>query len=114
MQSRLLIVDDDREMREALGESLSVDGHACELAEDGAAALEMLDLRTFDLVIADVLMEDMSGLELLDRLRRTHPVLPFIVITGKGGIHQAEWLLAQASAGCFERPAASPASTPSM
>jgi DNA-binding NtrC family response regulator len=89
MQPRLVIVDDDREMREALGTFFSGDGHACELAENGAAALEMVGLQTFDVVIADVLMEGMTGLELLDRLRRTHPALPLIVITGKGGIHQA-------------------------
>jgi two-component system response regulator HydG len=89
MQSRLLIVDDDRDMREALGSLLSDEGHTCELAEDAAAALDIVDAQTFDVVICDVLMEGMSGLELLDRLRRSHPALPFIVITGAGGVHQA-------------------------
>ena len=89
MQSRLLIVDDDRDMREALGNLLSDEGHACELAEDAAAALDIVDAQTFDVVICDVRMQGMSGLELLDRLRRSHPALPFIVITGAGGVHQA-------------------------
>ena len=89
MQSRLLIVDDDNEMREALGNLFSDEGHACEVAADAVAALELVDSRTFDVVICDVLMEGMSGLELLDRLRRTHPALPFVVITGKGGVNQA-------------------------
>jgi two-component system, NtrC family, response regulator HydG len=89
MQSRLLVVDDDRDMREALGGLLSGDGHACEVAPDAAAALELVDTRTFDVVICDVIMEGMGGLELLDRLRRTHPALPFIVITGKGDVDQA-------------------------
>ncbi len=88
-QSRLLIVDDDREMREALGNLFSSEGHTCELAADATAALDIADLQTFDVVICDVLMEGMSGLELLDRFRRSHPALPFIVITGAGGIHQA-------------------------
>jgi two-component system response regulator HydG len=89
MQARLLIVDDDRDMREALGTLLSDEGHTCELAEDAAAALDIVDVQTFDVVICDVRMEGMSGLELLDRLRRSHPALPFIVITGAGGVHQA-------------------------
>jgi two-component system response regulator HydG len=89
MQSRLLIVDDDDEMREALGNLFSGEGHACEVAADAVAALELVDSRTFDVVICDVLMQGMSGLELLDRLRRTHPALPFVVITGKGGVNQA-------------------------
>jgi two-component system response regulator HydG len=89
MQSRLLIVDDDREMRQMLGNLFAGEGHACELAADAAAALEIVGAQTFDVVICDVLMEGMSGLELLDRLRRTHPALPFIVITGKGGVIEA-------------------------
>jgi two-component system response regulator HydG len=89
MQSRLLIVDDDRDMREALGSLLSDEEHTCELAEDAAAALDIVDVQTFDVVICDVRMEGMSGLELLDRLRRSHPALPFIVITGAGGVHEA-------------------------
>jgi two-component system response regulator HydG len=89
MQSRLLIVDDDREMREVLGNFFSAEGLTCELAENAAAALEIVDGQTFDVVICDVVMRGMSGLELLDRLRLSHPALPFIVITGEGGIHQA-------------------------
>src|SRR5579859_3314392 len=89
MPSRVLIVDDDAEMREALGEVVSSDGHGCELAADAIAALEIVDRQALDVVICDVVMDGMSGLELLDRLKRTRPALPFIVITGAGGIQQA-------------------------
>src|SRR5580658_3140660 len=89
MQSRVLIVDDDVEMREAVAGLFSADGHACELAGDAIAALEVVDRQTFDAVICDVVMEGMSGLELVDRVKRTHPALPVILITGKGGVSQA-------------------------
>jgi two-component system response regulator HydG len=89
MESRVLIVDDDPEMREALATVFSVDGHGCELAGDAVAALEVVDRQTFDVVVCDVVMEGMSGLELLDRVKRTHPALPVILITGKGGVQQA-------------------------
>ncbi len=89
MQSRVLIVDDDPEMREALGLVFSVDGHACELAADAVAALEVVDRETFDVVISDVVMDGMSGLELLDRLKRTPPALPGVGITAAGGGSQA-------------------------
>jgi two-component system response regulator HydG len=89
MQSRLLIVDDDREMREVLGTLLSGEGHTCELAASAATALKIVEDQTFDVVVCDVVMDGMSGLDLLDRLRRTHPALPFIVITGNGDIPQA-------------------------
>jgi two-component system response regulator HydG len=88
-QSRVLIVDDDAEMREALKAVLSADGHACELAADATAALEIVGRQTFDVVISDIRMDGMNGLELLDRVKRSHPALPFIAITGSGGIQQA-------------------------
>jgi two-component system, NtrC family, response regulator HydG len=89
MHSRLLIVEDDREMREGLGTFFSNAGLTCELAANAVSALEIVDVKTFDVVICDIRMEGMTGLELLDRLRRTHPALPFIVITGAGDIPQA-------------------------
>jgi len=89
MHARVLIVDDDAEMREALELVCSVDGYGCQLAPDAATALEIVDRQTFDVVISDVRMDGMSGLELLDRVRHTHPALPFIVVTGAGGIPQA-------------------------
>ena len=89
MQSRLLIVDDDRDMRDALGSLFSAEGHACELAADATSALDLVQNHTFDAVVSDVLMEGMDGLELLDRIKETHPALPVIVITAVGGIQQA-------------------------
>jgi two-component system response regulator HydG len=89
MQSRVLIVDDDVEMREALETLFSGEGHACELAPNAAAALEIFERQTFDVVISDVRMDGMDGLELLDRVKRSHPALPFIIITAAGAIPQA-------------------------
>jgi two-component system response regulator HydG len=89
MQSRLLIVDDDDEMRDALSRLLSGQGHACEVAADAASALGLVDQQTFDAVVSDIRMEGMDGLELLDRIKRDHPALPVVLVTGAGGIQQA-------------------------
>jgi two-component system response regulator HydG len=89
MQSRLLIVDDDPEMREALGGLFAHAGHSCELVPDAASALELIDQQTFDAVVSDVIMEGMTGLELLDRIKMSHPALPVVVVTGAGGVAQA-------------------------
>jgi len=88
-QSRVLVVDDDAEMRLALGLVFSAAGHTCEVVGDAIAALEVVDRQTFDVVVSDVVMEGMNGLELLDRIKRTHPALPVVVMTGAGGIPQA-------------------------
>jgi two-component system, NtrC family, response regulator HydG len=90
LRSRILIVDDDAETRDALGIFLSGQGHECELAADAATALRVVKSSSVDAVVCDLRMEGMSGLELLDRLKRTHPAVPFVVITGMaGGIHDA-------------------------
>lgn len=60
-QSRMLIVDDDAGMREALGAMFAADAHDCELAADAIAALGMVERQTFDVVICDVVMDGMSG-----------------------------------------------------
>jgi two-component system response regulator HydG len=89
MQARMLIVDDDRGMRETLRALFSSDGYACELAPDASAALDIMDRLPLDVVVSDVRMEGMNGLELLDRVKRSHPGLPFIVITAAGAPRQA-------------------------
>jgi two-component system response regulator HydG len=89
MRSRVLVVDDDADIREALRGLFSVDDHDCEVAPDAATALAIVDRQTFDIVISDIRMEGMSGLELLGVVRKSHPALPVILITGLGGIPQA-------------------------
>jgi len=89
MQSRVLIVDDDRDTIETLEGVLSADGHACELAPDAATAIRSVDGLGCDVVVSDVVMDGMDGLELLDRVKRSHPALPFILVTGRGGVPQA-------------------------
>jgi two-component system, NtrC family, response regulator HydG len=89
MQSRVLIVDDDRETSETLEDVLSADGHACELAADAATAIRSVDGLSCDVVVSDVGMEGVNGLELLDWVKRSHPALPFILVTGRGDVPQA-------------------------
>jgi two-component system, NtrC family, response regulator HydG len=89
LRSRVLIVDDDAEMRDALGMFFAGEGHECELAADAAAALGVVERLSVDAVICDVRMEGMNGFELLDRVKRAHPALPVVVITAMGRIHDA-------------------------
>jgi two-component system response regulator HydG len=89
MNARVLIVDDDLDMREALGTVFSRDGQSCEVVSSGTAALDIINRKTFDAVVCDVRMHGMSGLELLDRVRKSRPALPFILMTGAGAVHDA-------------------------
>jgi two-component system response regulator HydG len=104
MLSRVLIVDDDAEMREALEHMFASEAHECQSAADAAAALEIVERQTFDVVICDVVMDGMSGLELLDRVKLTHPALPFVVMTGVGGVRQAVDALKRGAFQYIEKP----------
>src|SRR5580704_1691976 len=89
MQSRLLIVDDDPDMREALANLFSGQGHACEVAGDAVSALALVAKQTFNAIVSDIIMDGMDGLELLARVKRSHPSLPVVLITAAGGVSQA-------------------------
>jgi two-component system response regulator HydG len=101
---RLLIVDDDRDMREALSSLFTGGGHSCELAADAATALDLADQKTFDAVVSDVRMEGMDGLDMLDRLRQSHPALPVVMITAAGGVHQAVEAIKRGAFGYLLKP----------
>ncbi len=82
----LLVVDDNEMNREMLSRRLSKRGHTVAVAEDGQRALEMIKGEEFDLVLLDVMMPRISGLEVLKRLRQAYSVLelPIIMVTAKG------------------------------
>lgn len=85
MASRLLVVDDNEDNRDMLARRLQRRGYEVETAEDGATALAMIEREPFDLVILDIMMPGMSGLEVLERLRETYPraELPILMATAK-------------------------------
>lgn len=89
MKTNILVVDDDMHMRLALKESLSKAGYAISLAEDGMAAVESVRQRPCDLIITDVRMPRKNGLELLQSIRAGESLIPVILITGYGTVHDA-------------------------
>lgn len=78
---RLLIVDDEQSMRELLQHVLEREGYHVETAENGRVALERMKERPFDLVISDIQMPDMTGIELLEHVRSSSPETVVIMIT---------------------------------
>jgi len=84
--TRILIVDDELIMRESLGGWLERDGHEIEKAESGEKALDIIADRHFDILLVDIKMEGMSGLDLLKQIRETDPDTAVIMITAYGSI----------------------------
>lgn len=91
--SRILIIDDEKAVRETLRDFLISAGHLVELAENGREALELMEDRdaAFDLIIMDVFMPEVDGIELVQILaeRESHP--PIITISGGGGVVPPNW-----------------------
>jgi two-component system, NtrC family, response regulator AtoC len=89
MRRRILIVDDERNIRKVLQAHLHRDGFDVDTAENGAIALEKLKEDTFDLVVTDLRMPEMDGMELLAACRQGWPGLPVILITAHGTVDSA-------------------------
>ena len=84
---RILIVDDNKEHREALGRVLTQAGyHVVGLASDGKDALALLGRTPVDLIIADLRMPGMGGLELLKRVKPRWPSIQVIILTAFGDV----------------------------
>src|SRR5918996_3975907 len=79
--ARILVVDDAQSMRELLGIVLRREGHDVAVAENGAEALELLQQRSFDLLISDIKMPDMTGIDVLRAARAVDIDLTTILIT---------------------------------
>src|SRR3990172_4820559 len=79
---RVLIIDDEPGLREILSEALRLDGHEVVTADSGRAALGAFARRAFDLVLTDLGMPDISGVELARELKATRPDLPVGLISG--------------------------------
>ena len=88
-KQKVLIVEDDAELREALVTTLEVARYRVIEAASGEEALEKLVRTPADLVISDVQMPGMDGIELLGEIQRQHPGVPVLLMTAYGRIEQA-------------------------
>ena len=86
---RVLVVDDDRAVRAALAVNLAKAGIEVTLAENAERALELLEQQPVDLVLTDVRMPGMGGLELLEAMRPRWPRIEVVVMTGYGNVDDA-------------------------
>jgi two-component system, NtrC family, response regulator PilR len=82
--ARILVVDDERSMREMLSILLRREGHDVAVAEDGRSAIDLLNQRAFDLVVSDARMPDVDGLEVLRHARSINPSVIAIMVTAYG------------------------------
>jgi response regulator RpfG family c-di-GMP phosphodiesterase len=86
---RVLVVDDEKVIREILADFLSLEGFQVAVASDGVVALEKLSKSPFDMVISDLKMPNMGGLELLEHIQKEHEDILTVIMTGFGTVETA-------------------------
>lgn len=86
---RILLVDDDPTGREALELLLRTCGYAVQAVPDGRSALQLLDKGIFQVIVCDLLLPDVNGIEILQRVRHISPTTELIVVTGHASAETA-------------------------
>jgi len=87
---RVLIVDDEEELVTTIAERLQIRGMSVEFATDGETALKMIDQNPPQVVVLDVMMPGMGGIEILQRMKALKLQIPVILLTGYGSTEQGQ------------------------
>jgi two-component system, NtrC family, response regulator AtoC len=106
---RILVVDDEEGVRSFLAEALEDEGHAVSQAGDGRAAAERLRRQGFDLMITDLRMPGMDGLDLVRLARAEQPEMEVIVLTAHGTVETAVEAMRLGAFDYLQKPIGSPA-----
>lgn len=88
-KARILVVDDEEDMLENYSRLLSKMGYECLTQRDGRRALEVIDSFEPDIILSDLKMPDISGIDILDRVKELNPHIPVILVTAYGDIPTA-------------------------
>ena len=89
-QLRILLVDDEEDFASTLAERLALRGFQAEVATSGMDALRYVEEEDFSVLILDIKMPGMDGLEVMAQIKRKRPDLPVILLTGHGAVANAK------------------------
>jgi DNA-binding NtrC family response regulator len=102
--SRILVIDDERSIRNTLKDILEFEKYTVELAEDGFKALELLQTKDFDVILCDIKMPGMDGIEVLQKVEEIKPDIPVVMISGHGNIDTAVESIKKGAFDFIEKP----------
>lgn len=101
---QVLLVDDEPIVGKRLLPSLAKDGYELEFCENGREALARIDAKPFDIVVTDVRMQDVDGLQILEHVRRRSPRTQVVIITGYATLEVAREALAKGACRVIAKP----------
>ncbi|MCQ4286328.1 sigma-54 dependent transcriptional regulator [Pseudomonas stutzeri] len=104
MAAKILLVEDDRALREALGDTLELGGYAYRAVESAEAALQVLEQESFGLVVSDVNMPGMDGHALQALIRQRYPQVPVLLMTAYGAVERAVEAMRQGAVDYLVKP----------
>ena len=102
--ANILVIDDERGIRNTLKDILEYEKHTVETAEDGLVALEILEKKEFDLILCDVKMPKMDGLELIEKIFEKTGEVQIVMISGHGNIETAVEAIKKGAFDFIEKP----------
>ena len=101
---KILVIDDEKSIRNTLKEVLEYENHQVDLAEDGHSGLELFSTNTYDVVLCDIKMSKMDGIEVLQKINETSSDIPVIMISGHGNIDTAVEAIKKGAYDFLEKP----------
>jgi len=102
--SRILVIDDERSIRNTLKDILEYEKYSVDLAEDGMKGIEKIKSSVFDMVLCDIKMPGMDGIEVLEQLVQLAPDIPVVMISGHGNIDTAVESIKKGAFDYIEKP----------
>jgi two-component system nitrogen regulation response regulator NtrX len=102
--SRILVIDDERSIRNTLKDILEYEKYEVDLAEDGMKALEKVKTAQFDIILCDIKMPGMDGIEVLEKMVEFIPDTPVVMISGHGNIDTAVESIKKGAFDYIEKP----------
>src|SRR5688572_27228608 len=87
--SKILVIDDEKSIRKSLREILEYENFKVDEAGDGAEGSAMAEKEMYDIILCDIKMPKLDGLEVLEKIQKMHPDTPVIMISGHGTIETA-------------------------
>src|SRR5208283_5383770 len=103
-KGNILVVDDEADIREGLEDLLASEGYAVDLANNGTEGLHKMETRGYDLVLLDLMMPDLSGMEVLQAVRQRDRETPIFLITAYGSVEAAVAALKLGANDYFSKP----------
>jgi DNA-binding NtrC family response regulator len=105
MPTKVLLVDDEKEFLDLMGERMTERGMAVEKAASAADAIKLTEEQSFDAIVLDLMMPEMDGIQVLKTLKAKHPELQVILLTGYGSIEKGVEAMRQGAIDFMEKPA---------